>query len=400
MAVRLPNLPVHSDRDPFSDVEEKITLKFNQLIEAVMGRRDQLLTELKVLRRKHRDEDFEILPQITELETSKNELTQTCGEVRTNGAKIEMEKSIQNLEEQIDNLKQKMSSSTVGIDLSCDTQKLEQTINYLGKIEEIKQRDYSLIKSPLFKASEFGSLQKQLNNPIGLYIDNPTDLVYIADRGNRRIQVWSLDGNYRRTFGESVLENPHKITITNRALFVTDYDQNSVFKFQLSNFQTLASYNELVFPSAICSSTDRVFVVSDRNAIIVLNTDLQFMESFTEYIERCYDIKVNNSIIYALEVNTNKIKLLDADTGCLVRIVNTDRDGTKFENACHFCLDLNGNFLITNWTTNQIKIISGDGTLLRLIGTSKWKLEKPRGIEVSKASKIALVFATGIFCQI
>ena len=41
-------------------------------------------------------------------------------------------------------------------------------------------------------------------------------------------------------------------------LFVTDYDQNSVFKFQLSNFQTLASYNELVFPSAICSSIDSV----------------------------------------------------------------------------------------------------------------------------------------------
>ena len=137
-----------------------------------------------MLRRKHTDENLEILHQITELETSKNEL---CSEVRTNVAKIEIEKSIQNLEEQIDNLKKKMSSSSVRIDLSCDTQKLEQAINYLGKIEEIKQRDYSLIKSSLFKASEFGSLQKQLNNPIRLYSDNPTDLVYIADRGNRRI---------------------------------------------------------------------------------------------------------------------------------------------------------------------------------------------------------------------
>ena len=82
-----------------------------------------------------------------------------------------------------------------------------------------------------------------------------------------------------------------------------------------------------------------MFVVSDRNTIIVLNTDLQFIESFTEYIERCYDIKVNKYIIYALEVNTNKIKLLDSDTGFLMRIVNTDRDGTKFENAFHFCLD-------------------------------------------------------------
>ena len=163
MAARLPNLPVPSDRDPFSDVEEKITLKFNQLIEVVMRRRDQLLTELRVLRKKHTDENLEIVNQITELETSQNQLTQCCSEVRTNVAKIEIEKSIRNLEEQIDNLKKKISSSSVRIDLSCDTQNLEQTINYLGKIEVIKQRDYKVWKCLSFLFG-LGTLNYELDD--------------------------------------------------------------------------------------------------------------------------------------------------------------------------------------------------------------------------------------------
>ena len=124
------------------------------------------------------------------------------------------------------------------------------------------------------------------------------------------------------------------------------------------------------------------------------------MRSFEGSIKECYDINVKNSIIYVLEVVLNEIKLLDSNTGDLVRTVTTDRDGVKFGNECDFCLDENGNFLITNWKTNQIKIITGDGTLLRLIDTSKWKLNNPRGIGVSKTNNIVVVFGIGIFCQI
>ena len=324
MATRLtPPIPT-SESDPFSDLEQQITLKFNQLIEAVMRRREQLLTELRALRKQYTDKNLDIVHEIEELETSKNELTQHCSEMRANVAKLEIEKTIKKLQQQIDDLKRKIPSSlSVEVELSCDTQKLEQTISDLGKIcvnksekieEKVLQRDYSLIKSPLFK------VKKQLKYPCGLHIDNSTNLVYITDRKDKRIKVWTLDGDYVSEFGEEVLKSPQRITLTSKALFVTDSTQNCVFKFQLSNFGLLARSDfKTMDACAICSSTDEVFVVNNNNIILVLNTDLKVLESFSGSIKKCYDIKINSSILYVLEVDENVIKLLESKTGNLIR---------------------------------------------------------------------------------
>ena len=255
MAKRLtPPIPT-SESDPFSDLELQITLKFNQLIEAVMRRREQLLTELRALRKQYTDKNLDIVHEIEELETSKNELTQHCSEMRANVAKLEIEKTILKLQQQIDDLKMKIPSSlSVEVELSCDTQKLEQTISDFGKIcvnksekreEKVLQSDYSLIKSPLFKVTN------ELKYPRGLYIDDLTNLVYITDTSDKRIKVWTLDGDYVSEFGEEVLKCPERITLTNKALFVTDGTQNCVFKFQLSNLSLLARSDfEMVYACA------------------------------------------------------------------------------------------------------------------------------------------------------
>ena len=405
MATRLPTPPIPtSESEPFSDLEQQITLKFNQLIEAVMRRRELLLTELRALRKQYTYKNPDIVHEIEELETSKNELTQHCSEMRANVAKLEIEKSILKLQQQIDDLKMKIPSSlSVEVELSCDTQKLEQTISDLGKIcvnksekieEKVLQRDYSLVKSPLFK------VKNKLKYPYGLYIDDSTNLVYIADSSDKRIKVWTLDGDYVCTFGEEVLKCPKRVTLTNKALFVTDRDNSCIFKFQLFNLSLLARSDfEMVYASAICSSTDEVFAVDDKNIILVLNTDLKVLKKFSGSIKECVDIKIKNSILYALEFSENEIKLLDSKTGNSIKTVTTNNDKVCFNNACYFCLDQNGNFLITNWRTNQIKIIAEDGTPLRLFNTSDWELDKPQGIEVSNSNKIVLAFGCGVFCQ-
>ena len=171
MATLLPNPPIlTSENDPFSDMEQKINLKFNELIEAVTRRREQLLTELRALREQFKDANMGIIHEIDELETSKTELTQHCREMRANVAKLELEKSIHKLEQQINDLKRKLSSQSVEVELSCDTQKLEQAMADLGKIcvkgeEKVVERDYSLIKSPLFRAGKSGSKEEELKNP-------------------------------------------------------------------------------------------------------------------------------------------------------------------------------------------------------------------------------------------
>jgi hypothetical protein len=51
----------------------------------------------------------------------------------------------------------------------------------------------------------------RFNCPHAVFIDRrggKAPELYIADRGNKRVQVFSLDGRYLRTFGESFLNSP------------------------------------------------------------------------------------------------------------------------------------------------------------------------------------------------
>jgi hypothetical protein len=46
--------------------------------------------------------------------------------------------------------------------------------------------------------------------PHGIWVDTrkPAPELYIADRGNRRVQVYDLDGTFKRTFGSDILTSP------------------------------------------------------------------------------------------------------------------------------------------------------------------------------------------------
>ena len=396
-----------SESDPFSDIEQTINLEFNELIEAVVRRKEQLLTELKTLREQHKDPDpdLEIVRKIRELETSKTKLIQHCGEMAPSAMKTEMAKSIQKLGQQIDDLERSFAPSSVKVELSCDIQSLKQAISDIGKVflktEKGKmkriQRDYSHIKSPLFRVSNFGSSERRMKNPFGVCIDDSTDLVYIADSGNHRVQVWTLRGDYVSTFCNELLKYPSRIVLVNEALFVSDTDQSSIFKFKRSDFSLLARSEKLAYPCGVCSDSNWIYV-SDKTEIVVLNKNLLFSKRFRGCIKECYDIQIRNSMIYALEVDANIIKLIDSDTGYLMNTVISDRDGVRFDFACSFCMDQSGNFLITDWKSDQVKIVAGDGTLLRLIKTSEWKLKKPQGIAVSeRQDKVVIVFAVGVF---
>ena len=186
---------------------------------------------MRHLREQHEEKNKDILFKIRDLEASKTELTQHCQQLKVNIAKLEMEKTIKTLDQQLFELKKDLS--TVNVLFSCDTHKMGQEVANFGEIVVTSvqnTRDYSLIESPVKTVNKFGLMYDEFIKPRGICIDNSTGIVYIADAGNRRIQMWNMDGEYKAEFGRETLKYPYGTTILDEAIFVTDLDQNSIFK--------------------------------------------------------------------------------------------------------------------------------------------------------------------------
>ncbi len=62
------------------------------------------------------------------------------------------------------------------------------------------------------------------NCPHGIWIDRrkPQAELYIADRGNRQIQVYDLEGKFKRTFGSEFLTSPSAFAVVGELLIVAE----------------------------------------------------------------------------------------------------------------------------------------------------------------------------------
>ena len=69
----------------------------------------------------------------------------------------------------------------------------------------------------------------QFNDPTGIAVAGSE--VFVADARNRRIQVFDLEGRFKRAFGEDRLGRPMNLTISGGELYVADYwnDRIEVF---------------------------------------------------------------------------------------------------------------------------------------------------------------------------
>jgi len=87
------------------------------------------------------------------------------------------------------------------------------------------------------KWGTFGTGNGQFNLPTQIALDS-AGLVYIADSGNNRIQVFRSDGLYIKTWGtlgsgNGQFNNPHGIAFDNNFMYVADSGNDRIQKFQL-----------------------------------------------------------------------------------------------------------------------------------------------------------------------
>ncbi|KAI6650658.1 Tripartite motif-containing protein 2-like [Oopsacas minuta] len=289
------------------------------------------------------------------------------------------------------------------IRFECDIQHLEEIISVLGHL--VEERDiqqipnYSVLKQPRISVGYTELYEEGLDDVRGIAFDERTQFIYIAHgdilTAPRNISVFSVTGDLIKAYHDDLLTTPEGIAISGEELYVSDSWLNSIFHFQLPDFQFVSRVGktgkgkeEFMNPHNMTVGPDGWVYVADwgNNRIVVMDGKLKHNNMITHHsMIRLCDVKLLENEIYVLSDNTKPRILVFSQNGQKIRTLKTLVKTTR-----GFCFDKRNNYLIGDFSRGKIKVFSKDGALLHILGDNqdRDKRIKPMGIVVTNNNEI------------
>ena len=405
MATNQPtNAPVN-EFHLYDIVATEIAETFNRLIEQLIARRDALLTKLQTMKEDFVTKETTRIAAIAELERVIRQMREESIKVNVN---LEtQEKAIQVYLDQME--RHQTPTKLPHPFFSCPTLlHLQTQIAEFGEMREW-ELDYSLKKQPVLAVGKKGKANNELNDPRALVLDEPNQLIYIADYWNSRIQVVSFAGKFLKRFGQGILEFPWGIAVTEDNVFVTDCTLHALLQFGKKDYKLVRrtgtrgrGEGRLHYPRGLCSDYNGDVYVADRgnNRVSVFSKDLNFMKHLgTQQLKTPRDVKVTPNSVVVSDWSPYCIHFFSRGGDLLRSCVTQGEDG-MVSGPWFFCLDTVGNILISDWHRHSIKTLSPSGQLIHEIGKEghgRGELCYPFGICLSQIGNIFVVSDNGNF---
>ena len=379
-------------------VAMEIENTFNPLIEQLIARRDALLTKLQTMKEEFVTKETTRRAAIEELERV---IQQMREEIKVNVNLETQEKAIQVYQDQMERHQTPTKLPTPFFSY-LTLYHLRTQIAEFGEVTEW-ELDYSLKKKPVLAVGKKGIANNELTYATGLALDEPNQLIYIADRWNSRIQVVSFAGKFLKRFGQGILQRPWGIAVTEDNVFVTDCSLHALFQFKKKHYKLVrrtgtkgGGEGELHYPRGLCTDYNGDIYVGDskNNRVSVFSKDLNFLKHLsTQQLKYPCDVKVTPISVVVLDESPNCIHFFSR-SGDLIRSCVTHGEDGVVDSPEFFCLDTAGNILITDYRRHNIKILSPSGQLIHTIGKEghgRGDLNYPFGISLSQTGNIFVV---------
>ena len=196
--------------------------------------------------------------------------------------------------------------------------------------------------------------------------------VYTADRYEGKIVVLSKDLKNIRLIENQRLKAPYGVCVNADALFVTDAIRHKLIKFKFDGTfaKEVGSFgsknNEFQYPYSLDVNSDNLVFVcdNDNNRVSVFNSNLQWQTSIVNPgLTYPRDVKVKEEVFVLCG---DKRIFIFSKSFKLVKILKSLCNFVK--NPFWFCIDNNGNFLISDRDGGVIKVFSSEGKLDCVLG--------------------------------
>ena len=388
----------------FDCVATQIMNTFDLLRDQLIARRDALLNILQTMKENYISKETTRRASITELEGLIRQMQEASIKVNTN---LKVHQDAIDLYQR--NIKEhETPTKHPSPFLSCPT--LSQLETQIAEFGDLKEGvDYSQKKESVIAVGMIGNADNELS-AVGLALDEPNQLIYIADYGNRRIQVVSFDGNFLKRFGQGTLKQPWGIAVTEDNVYVTDINLHALLQFRKKDYKLMRRTGtqgrregELDDPEGLCIDNNGDLYVADcnNNRVSVFSKDLKFLNCLgTEQLKYPHDVKVTQDSVVVLDWSSNCIHFFSRSGELLHSCVTQGRDGMVY-NSYFFCLDPAENILITDCHHHSIKMLSPSGQLIHEIGKEghgRGELYLPWGISITQSGTIFVISYNRNFC--
>ena len=389
----------HPAVDP---VEHHINYIFDRLIFILNRRRAEQLQYVRDTREDKRAAKRERLEMIFEL-TEAQEVLHT--ELRENILQSMKRKWIAKLE-----CKKRESILDIPVEvqfeLKCVTRELERSISRLGEIAEVSVYvpHYATCHTRVVATGKKGDDPGELDWPCGVAIHEETHQIFVVNRSNDRVEIFSETGEFFHQLGVGQLSKPCGIAIHGDSLYVSCWGDHTVSKFSLTELCRVrriggdgSNNGEFICPSQITTDPIGCVFIADtiHDRICIHDPDLNHLHNITlQSMSRPYDVKVSRDRLYVLCPDDNPCLHVLTLEGDKLHSLITCGEGLDVLHPFFFCLDPLNNFVISDSESHSIRVFSPEGNLLHTIGREghqQGMFYYPRGVAITPNGRLVCV---------
>ena len=249
----------------------------------------------------------------------------------------------------------------------------------------------------------------ELNTPRSLAIHYKTGNIYIADKGNHRVQVFSCNRDYLFTFSERMNE-PVGIYISQNKVFVTQFGGHCINMYELEGklIKSVGSEGNGEAQFNHPYGLD----VSDRNNIIYVcdyyNHRIQILTEELKYhfvlgvdlLKYPRDVKATRDRVLVLAVDDPCMFVFNSDHILTNRLI-TRGDGKQTNNPLCFDIDREYNIIMSDRDNHCVYVFNQEGEQIHKFGKKGQGIGEfyhPYGIALDKTGHIIVVCEKNTNC--
>ena len=272
--------------------------------------------------------------------------------------------------------------------------------------------DYKTKQMPTAYCCKASSEQKspgELNSPRGLSIHNKTGNIYIADRDNRRVQVFGCNGDYLFMFSEK-MNGPVGICISQNKVFATQYTGHCINMYELEGklIKSVGSEGngeaQFKYPIGLDVSdvNESIYVCDHSNhRIQILTKELKYHSMLgIDLLKYPRDVKVTRDRVLVLDGSDPCMSVFNSDHVLTNRLI-TRGVGKQTNFPSRFDIDREYNIIMSDYLNHCVYVFNQEGEQIHKFGKEGQGIGEfygPWGIALDNTGRIIVVCEKNTNC--
>ena len=285
------------------------------------------------------------------------------------------------------------------------SREIDRSVTRLCEIVEVAENmpRHATSHSSIIATGKKGSAPGELEYHHGVAIHEGTHHIFVANRDNHRVEIFSETGEFISQLGVGQLSHPWGIAIHGDSIYVSCLD-HTVSKFSLAEMCHVkriggegSNNGQFNHPRQLTTDPVGRVLIGDylNNRICIHDSDLNHLRNIVlQFMSQPFDVKVSCNRLYILCPHDNPCMHVLTLEGDKLHSLITCGEGMDVLRPSFFCLDPLHNLVLSNDAAHSFCVFSPEGNLLHTIGKEghhEGMFFFPQGVAITPNGRLVCV---------